>query len=154
MWLVLITMCPYSLDLRQRIVDAYRRGEDSVRGLAKRFEVSPTTVQNYLNLERSTGDVAPLPHGGGIIPIIDEAGLQTVRALVEEKNDRTLDELIEHYDQRQAVQVSRTTMFRAVRRAGLTRKKKRFVPASRIGPRSNERERASGSKRRPSLHTG
>jgi transposase len=129
-------MRPYSLDLRQRIVDAYHRGENSVRGLAERFEVSPTTVQNYLNLERSTGDIAPLPHGGGVVPRIDEAGLQTVRALVEEKNDRTLDELIEQYGRLHSVQVSRTTMFRAVQRAGLTRKKKRSVPASRIGPSS------------------
>lgn len=147
-------MRPYSLDLRQRIVDAYHRGENSVRGLAERFEVSPTTVQNYLNLERSTGDIAPLPHGGGVDPKIDQAGLQTVRALVEEKNDRTLDELIEQYGRLHSVQVSRTTMFRAVQRAGLTRKKKRSAPASRIGPMSNARARAFGRMPRPSRRTG
>ena len=41
---------PYRLDLRRRIVRAYNRKEGSVRTLARRFAVSPTTVQTYLNL--------------------------------------------------------------------------------------------------------
>ena len=59
-------MGPYSLDLRKRIVDAYRNCEGSVRELAERFAVSPTTVQNYLNLARTTSDLSPCPHGGGM----------------------------------------------------------------------------------------
>jgi transposase len=127
-------MRPYSLDLRQRIVDAYRNHEGSVRDLAERFQVAPTTVQNYLNLLRSTGAVAPRPHGGGVAPTIDEAGLQTVRVLLEEKNDRTLAELLDEYERRHSIRVSRSTMDRAVQRVRFTRKKRPFAPASRTVP--------------------
>ncbi|XXX82616.1 IS630 family transposase [Sorangium sp. So ce134] len=117
-------MRPYSLDLRQRIVDAYRRGEGSVRGLAERFDVAANTVENYLRLLRTTGSVRPRPHGGGVPPVIGPEGLQTVRALLEEQNDRTLEELSELYAARHGQQVSRTTMSLALRRLGWSRKKK------------------------------
>jgi transposase len=38
-------MSCYSIDLRKKIVEAYEQGEGSVRGIAKRFLVSPDTVQ-------------------------------------------------------------------------------------------------------------
>jgi transposase len=125
-------MDPYSIDLRQRIVDAYRKGEGSVRELARRFVVSPNTVQNYLNLERETGSVAPRPHGGGPAPKLDDAGVQEVRTLIEEKNDRTLDEIAKELETRRSVHVGRTTVWHALDRLGLRRKKRRFARASRI----------------------
>jgi transposase len=127
-------MDPYSIDLRQRIVDAYRKGEGSVRELARRFVVSPNTVQNYLNLERETGSVAPRPHGGGPAPKLDDAGVQEVRTLIEEKNDRTLDEIAKELETRRSVHVGRTTVWRALDRLGLPRKKRRFARASRTYP--------------------
>jgi transposase len=102
--------------------------------LARRFVVAPNTVQNYLNLERATGSVAPRPHGGGPAPKLDDEGVQRVRTLIEEKNDQTLDELRQQLAARHQVQVSRSVMWRAVARAGMTRKKRRYVPASRIDP--------------------
>jgi putative transposase len=125
-------MDPYSIDLRQRIVDAYRKGEGSVRELARRFVVSPNTVQNYLNLERETGSVEPRPHGGGPAPKLDDAGVQEVRTLIEEKNDRTLDEIAKELETRRNVHVGRSTVWRALDRLGLPRKKRRFARASRI----------------------
>jgi transposase-like protein len=38
-------MSLYSLDLRRKIVDAYDRGEGSVRDLAERFDVAPNTCR-------------------------------------------------------------------------------------------------------------
>lgn len=139
-------MNPYSIDLRQRIVAAHQKGEGSVRELARRFAVAPNTVQNYLNLERTTGSVAPRPHGGGPAPKIDDAGVQQVRALLQEKNDQTLDELRQQLVARHQVQVSRTTTWRAVARAGMTRKKRRYVPANRIGPTCKGSGRASSDR--------
>lgn len=147
-------MRPYSLDLRQRIVDAYRNGKGSVRKLAERFDVAVSTVQSYRNLLRATGHVQPRPHGGGVDPSINEAGLQTVRALLEEKNDRTLAELITLYQQRHAVRVSRSTMHRAVEKLMLTRKKKLFAPASKTGRTSSRRELTLPNRFSISLRTG
>jgi transposase len=125
-------MKPYSIDLRQRIVDAYKKAEGSVRELAQRFVVTPKTVQNYLNLERQTGGVAPRPHGGGQPPKLNEAGVEQVRTLVEEKNDRTLGEIAKELDVRLKVQVGRSTVWRTLDRLGLTRKKN--APRKRAGP--------------------
>lgn len=136
-------MGPYSIDLRQRIVDAYRNGEGSMREIAERFAVVLSTVQNYLSLERATGSVAPRPHGGGRTSKIDGARSQELRAMVDEKNDRTLDELVEQLEQRTRTRVSRPTMCRALKRLGLTRKKRRYVQANRTGPMS--KSRAAGS---------
>lgn len=124
-------MGPYSLDLRKRIVDAYRNCEGSIRELAERFAVSPTTVQDYLNRVRASGDVAPSPHGGGMPRKVDEASEQEVCALLEEKSHWTLAELAEQMEQRRDVHASVATMSRTLRRMGITRKKGRFVPASK-----------------------
>jgi transposase len=128
-------MDPYSIDLRQRIVDAHHKGEGSVRELARRFVVSPNTVQNYLNLERETGSVVPRPHGRGPAPKLDDAGVQEVRTLIEEKNDRTLDEIAKELKTRRNVHVGRSTVWRVLARLGLPRKK------------SASRERAGSARR-------
>jgi transposase len=94
-----------------------------VRELAQRFVVSPNTVQNYLNLERETGSVAPRPHGGGPAPKLDDASVKEVRTLVEERNDRTLEEIAKELEARRKVRVGRTTVWRALERLGLSRKK-------------------------------
>jgi transposase len=138
-------MRPYSDDLRKRIVGAYRKLEGSVRELAKRFVVDPKTVQNYLNLERETGSVAPRPHGGGPKPKLDDAAVQQVRTVVEEKNDRTLDEIGKELEARVKVHVSRSTLWRAVDRLDLPRKKRRSARASKSGPTFSKTERSSSS---------
>lgn len=138
-------MKPYSDDLRRRIVEAYSKLEGSVREVAMRFKVDPKTVQNYLNLQRKTGGVAPRPHGGGPEPKLDDAGVQHVRTMVEEKNDRTHAEIVRELEARTHVKVSRATVWRALDRLGLTRKKKRPVRASRIGRRSSKSAPRSSS---------
>jgi transposase len=125
-------MGPYSLDLRQRIVDAYVSGEGSIRQLAKRFAVAPNTVQNYLTQLRATGTIVPLPHSGGVAPKIDQAGLELVSQLVAEKNDWTLAELAEQIERRLQVQVSVPTVHRALQRLRITRKKN--TSSERAGP--------------------
>ena len=124
-------MGPYSIDLRRRIVDAYRNREGTVRELAERFAVSPNTVQNYLTLVDAEGDLAPRPHGGGMPRKIDEAGEREVCSLLEEKSHATLAELVERMEQRRHVHVSISTMARTLERMEITRKKGRWVPASK-----------------------
>lgn len=115
-------MGPLSLDLRMRIMEACVRGEGSVREVAERFMVAPKTVQSYRQLWRLQGNVLPRPHGGGRAYKIDDALL---RPLLEEKNDRTLDELAAEYARRHGgPPVVRSTMSQAVRRLEWTRKKK------------------------------
>ena len=55
----------YSMDLRQRIINAYEAKEGSPRNLAKRFQVSLSFVKRLVIRYRETGLVKPKPHGGG-----------------------------------------------------------------------------------------
>jgi transposase len=142
-------MGPYSLDLRKRIVDAYRNCEGSIRELAERFAVSPTTVQDYLKRVRATGDVAPSPHGGGMPRKVDEAGEQELVALLEEKSHQTLAELVERIEHRRHVHVSVATMSRTLGRMEITRKKGRWVPASKTARTFNRPARVFKIGRRP-----
>lgn len=118
-------MRPYSLDLRQRILDAYDAGEGSVRELAERFAVAPNTVQNYLNRRREAGQVAPkAPTRHGPAPALSAGHEHALRALVAEKNDCTDAEYARRLAARTGKRVSRRTVNRAWRRMGYTRKNK------------------------------
>ena len=52
-------MKAYSVDLRQKVIDAYNQGEGSQRQLAKRFRVSLTFIENLLKRYRTDGTVEP-----------------------------------------------------------------------------------------------
>jgi transposase len=121
----------YGLDLRTRIVDAYKNGEGSIRDIAERFAVSPGTVQDYLKLKRSTGRLDPRPVSGGVEPLIDTDGLRKVGQLVGAQPDATTEELADRFAREHCVAVSRPTMGRALQRLGITRKKN--APRDRAG---------------------
>jgi transposase len=52
-------MKPYSIDLRQKIVDAYSNQEGSYRELAQRFSVSFSFVKRLLKRYKDTGKIEP-----------------------------------------------------------------------------------------------
>jgi transposase len=58
-------MKPYSLDMRQNIVNTYEAGNTSVRQVAERFQVSKSTVQELLKRKRETGKLLPCQGKGG-----------------------------------------------------------------------------------------
>lgn len=78
-------MKPYSRDLCEKIIQAYQRGDSSLRDIAKRFLVSLNFVwllwQRYL----TTGSVEPKPHAGGKVSVMTEERLSILRDLVEEQ---------------------------------------------------------------------
>jgi transposase len=80
-------MKAYSVDLRQKVIDAHNQKDGTQRQLAKRFRVSLSFVQNLLKRYRIDGTVEPREHGGGQpakLSLEQEAILVT---LVEEDND-------------------------------------------------------------------
>lgn len=52
-------MKAYSLDLRQKIIDAYFEGKISQRQIAKRFQVALSFVEKLLKQYREIGSIAP-----------------------------------------------------------------------------------------------
>ncbi len=52
-------MSRYSLDLRKKIVEAYEKGNTSIRKVAKQFLVSPDMIRRLLEQYQLTGNLAP-----------------------------------------------------------------------------------------------
>lgn len=123
-------MTAYSIDLRRRVIDACDEGIDSRTEIAERFSVSESWIRRLLQRRRDTGSIAPRPHKGGRTPIYDEDGLNRLAEAVAARPDATLVELA----QTCGVACSTSATDRALRRRGITRKKSRSVPPSKIDP--------------------
>ncbi len=85
-------MKAYSVDLRQRVIDAYEQEEGSQRELAKRFKVSLAFIQTLLKRYRTEKTIEPKPHTGGFTAKLDEHH-NLIREIVEQDNDATLEEI-------------------------------------------------------------
>ncbi len=130
-------MSPSSHDLRKRIIATVERGEGSLRQIAARFLVSLSFVTRLLHHYRTTGSLAPKPHGGGRQPALRPAQLKRLRALIRKKPDATLGEL------RRGLGVACSTMAisRALRKLKITRKKKVLHAQERDSPEVQQKRR-------------
>ena len=136
---------PLSMDLRERAMARLAAGE-SVRGVAAALSVSPSSVVKWSKRLRETGSVTPGRIGGYVPPKI--AGAQrdwlvertrsapfTLRGLVAELAERGL-------------KVDYRTMWKFVRREGLSFKKNRAgqrAGPARRGPQAGAMEDLPGS---------
>jgi transposase len=116
-------MRPDSHDLRLRVVQAYENHEGSMRQLAARFRLSLSCVRDLLTRYRTTGDVAPKPHGGGYPAKLKAKGLEALKTLVHATPDATLQELGTRWSTTQQVTVSPATISRALAKLDRPRKK-------------------------------
>lgn len=124
-------MRPLSLDLRERIIAAVACGEHSLRQLASLFFVDLSTIVRLLQRYRRTGSVHPKPHAGGTQPKLDAGAVARLLALVQEQPDATLAELRD----RLGIACSIMAIFRALKRRGISRKKKTYHADERDSPR-------------------
>ena len=131
-------MRSYSIDVRQRIVTAVEAGEHSLRALAELFSVHLSTIVRLLQRFRTTGSVQPKPHGGGPRPKMDVQASARLLELVRQQPDATLAELRDQL----GVDCSIVTIFRTLKRNGITRKKKTRFAEERDSPRIQEQRRA------------
>lgn len=116
-------MKAHPLELRQRIVAAVDRQEHTIEEVAALFDVSERYVYQLLKLRRETGDLSPLPHGGGAVLKLDEAKLLELAELVAQFPDATLDELRELLRRRCRLSVSINTVWRGLQQIDFTLKK-------------------------------
>jgi transposase len=126
-------MVAYSKDLRERVLAAVDAAEGTQEEIARRFRVSARWIRKMLALRAATGSVAPKPRGGGRKPLIQGKTADALRDAIRETPDATLEEL------RKATGFDGClmTVWRAIRRMDITRKK------SRYGRRSNSTRRSS-----------
>ena len=116
-------MAAYSLDLRERIVEAVERQIGSKRQIAKLFGVHESFLYKLLRQKRDRDDIAPLPHGGGAQAKLSVDHLQQLPAWVAAMPDATLDELREQVKKKARVVVSLSPIWRGLQTVGVSRKK-------------------------------
>lgn len=118
-------MATLSLDLRERIVKAYDRGDGTRAQIAARYDVSLGMVKKLLQQRRKTGDIAPRHRFSGAKPKITKQHQLRLSQLVRDHPDMTLEEL------RDAIGISCTpqAIFYVLERMGLPLKKRRFMPS-------------------------
>lgn len=118
----------YSLDLRERVIAAYRRGGRTRNQIAADFGVGVATVGRWLALERLNGNLNPRPYGGGAKPVFTEDERAILLELVAERADRTNEEYRKLMEKRTGKPSSTSTISRELSRLKLTRKKKTSAP--------------------------
>lgn len=116
-------MLAYSLDLRERLVDAVERRLGSKRKMAELFGVHESFIYKLLRQKRDRGDIAPLPPGGGARAKLSAEQLRQLPDLVAATPDATLAELREQLQKEARVTVSLSTVCRGLQALGLSRKK-------------------------------
>lgn len=118
-------MKPYSLDLRQKVVETYEAGGISQRQLAKNFRVTLSFVQGLLKQKRELGTIAPRVRTEQTPTKLNAEQLDVLRQLVEEQPDATLAEFQERLQQKTGVLIGIATVDRMIRlKLTLTLKKK------------------------------
>jgi len=116
-------MKAYSLDLRKRVVGAVDNHLGTLDEIAEDFSVSKAFIKKLLKQRLDTNSLAPLPHAGGAQILLDEKKLSILQARIKEKSDSTLDELCYYLKEQAQTTVSRSTMWRAIDKLGLSHKK-------------------------------
>jgi len=116
---------PYSQDLRDRVLAAYAAGKKT-KQIAESFQVSPAWARRVKQRLREHGETTPRPMGGVTVVKID---LVRLAALVQQRPDATLLELRDALH----VECTEAAVCLALKRLGLTFKKRRSMQRSRIG---------------------
>ena len=124
-------MKAYSIDLREKIVQAYIQGNTSIRKVAIRFAVSKNLVQKLVNQQRIEGTLQPKKRGKPQFSYLSNAE-SALRELVAENPDATLVELCELFAVKTGNWVSRSAMCRSLQKLGLNRKKKQSEVAKQL----------------------
>src|SRR5512135_1935466 len=131
-------MRPYSLDLRERVAAAVDHHDGSVRWIARVFRVSTSFIVRLLQRRRAVGTLAPEPHRGGPPPALGPGDLERLAGPVGEQPDATREQL----RQRGSYRCSLKTLWLALDRLGLTRKKKSLHATQRDRPEVRTKRRS------------
>lgn len=110
---------PYSLDLRERVIDTVVSGA-SRREAAEQYGLSPSVVVLWMQRWKATGSIEAKPTGGSTSPLEDHA--EFLLDLVAEQPDLTLDEIVAAMAKAR-IAGSRTAVWRFYERHEVTFKK-------------------------------
>ncbi len=116
-------MKPYSVDLRQKIIDVYKQGNVSQRQLARQFRVALSFIQKLIKQYKETGNIAPKVRTKQTPTKLTDEQLQFLKELVAENPEATLQDLRQKLAATTGVTISLSTVHRMLRRIDLFTKK-------------------------------
>ena len=122
-------MRAFSLDLRERVVDAIESGEYSLVEVSELFHVSLSFVEKLWHQHRTTANIAPKVYTPGPKRVLAPYG-SWIRAAIKEQPDITLEELCELFEAERDMRVHPSMMWRELERLKLPLKKSRSTTAS------------------------
>lgn len=122
---------PYSLDLRQKVVDAIELNGMTKHEASMAFQLSRNTIDLWLKRKASTGTLAPSSNAP-VSPQRKISDLDAFRTFAHQHRDKTQAEMAELWPG----EMSQRTISRALQGIGWTRKKRRTAIAS--GMNTNE----------------
>jgi transposase len=114
-------MNAYSEDLREKIIEALRRGMGKSEA-ARTFCVSLSSVKRYAKLAEEGRPLAPKKRPGSK-PKLDERSSKLLEEDLKERPFITLQQRCEYLRTIASLEVSRSTVCRAIKRMNSTRKK-------------------------------
>jgi transposase len=112
----------YSVDLRERQLSASDAGLSQAEA-SRIFGVGTSTTSQWVTRRATTGDVPPRPRTGRPATIGPDH-IASLRAQVAAHPDATLAEHCTHWEREHDPRVSVATLSRAIRRLGITLKKR------------------------------
>ena len=137
---------PYAQDLRDRVLAAYDRGMKT-KEVAEVFQVSPAWARRVKQRRLETGETRARPMGGATVIKID---LVRLAELVRQRPDATLLELRSAL----GVKCAESAVCLALKRLGLSFKKRRSMRRSSSVPMSQGIVRFGRSASRGSTRNG
>lgn len=132
-------MKAYSLDLRERIVQAVEAGQ-SKASVAERFGVGVASVKRYVK-RHEQGQLAASKRPGQK-PWLDAAGLETLRAQVEQHPAWTLSQRATALSSETGIELKKSAVAKYLKRLGITHKKRALLPANGM----NKSEKLTGKR--------
>jgi transposase len=120
----------YSVDLRERIVEAVLERRLSLREAADTFRVGHATVERYLRRFRERGELTPRKPPGRPSRV-DGEQLGVLKKQLEAHNELTLMEHCELWEKDTGMKLSFVTMHRLSKRLGISRKKRLSQPVNK-----------------------
>ena len=122
-------MHAYSEDLRKKIVETVERRGMKRSEVARLFGVSLSSVKRYVRKFRQGSSLSP-GKTPGKRPKVDERARRLLEADLKERPFAKLLQRCEYLEALAGLRVSRSTLCRALKRMGFTRKKGQWVPVS------------------------
>jgi transposase len=125
-------MKPYSLDIRQKIVDVYQAGGISQRQVAINFNVALSFVSKIILNHKRYNTIQPRERLLQTPSKLNDENLEILRQIVLDNPDATLKEYRQILLDKTGVSLSISSIDRIIRtKLGFTSKKKASSPAKR-----------------------